>query len=193
MPTSITTDGVEFNNSTVQTTAVPDNVIIMWYGSLLSIPTGWKLCDGTNGTPDLRDKFIVGAGSTYAVGATGGVTTVTLTAPQLPTHTHPYSSLTVSPAGDHAHTLTFSSTGDHNHPYPTSLLTNASGRPFLAGPGTLGGTTTTPAGNHSHPVFNSPTDNTHTHTVTATTEPTGGSGSHDNLPPYYGIALLMRI
>ena len=47
-------------------------MIILWSGSIGSIPTGFVLCDGTNSTPDLRDRFIVGAGSTYAVNATGG-------------------------------------------------------------------------------------------------------------------------
>lgn len=46
--------------------------IILWHGSLASVPTGWHLCDGTNGTPDLRDKFIVGAGGAYDVTDTGG-------------------------------------------------------------------------------------------------------------------------
>jgi microcystin-dependent protein len=52
---------------------IPAGTIVMWSGSIASIPTGWALCDGTNGTPDLRDRFVVGAGNTYAVGATGGV------------------------------------------------------------------------------------------------------------------------
>ena len=47
-------------------------IICLWSGSIASIPAGWALCNGANGTPDLRDKFIVGAGSTYAVGASGG-------------------------------------------------------------------------------------------------------------------------
>jgi microcystin-dependent protein len=47
-------------------------MIIIWSGSLGSIPAGWVLCDGTNSTPDLRDRFIAGAGNSYAVGATGG-------------------------------------------------------------------------------------------------------------------------
>ena len=53
-------------------TTIPTGMISLWYGSIGSVPLGWYLCDGTNGTPDLRDKFIVGAGSTYAVAATGG-------------------------------------------------------------------------------------------------------------------------
>ncbi len=53
---------------------IPAGGIIMWSGSIGNIPAGWALCDGSNGTPDLRDRFIVGAGNSYAVGATGGST-----------------------------------------------------------------------------------------------------------------------
>jgi len=52
--------------------AFVSGMIILWSGSSASIPTGFLLCDGTSSTPDLRNKFVVGAGSTYAVGATGG-------------------------------------------------------------------------------------------------------------------------
>jgi len=51
---------------------VPSGLIAIWSGSLGSIPTGWVLCNGQNGTPDLRNSFILGAGSTYAVGTVGG-------------------------------------------------------------------------------------------------------------------------
>lgn len=46
--------------------------ICLWSGAVENIPAGWHLCDGTMGTPDLRDKFIIGAGGTHAVGDTGG-------------------------------------------------------------------------------------------------------------------------
>jgi hypothetical protein len=52
--------------------AIPSGIITMWSGSTASVPSGWFLCDGNNGTPDLRDRFVVGAGSSYAVAATGG-------------------------------------------------------------------------------------------------------------------------
>lgn len=55
-----------------QASVVPRGGIILWSGSIASIPTGWQLCDGTNGTPDLRNRFIVCAGDTYAVNDTGG-------------------------------------------------------------------------------------------------------------------------
>jgi hypothetical protein len=75
------------SNGTTWTSAAPTafltGMIILWSGSIASIPSGFALCDGTSGTPDLRDRFIVGAGSTYAVDATGGSADATL-----PTHTH---------------------------------------------------------------------------------------------------------
>ena len=67
---------------------IPAGIVVMWSGAADNIPSGWVLCDGTNGTPDLRNRFIVGAGSTYAVGATGGSDTVKLTVSQMPSHKH---------------------------------------------------------------------------------------------------------
>jgi hypothetical protein len=60
---------------TLTASVVPSGVIVMWSGSIGAVPAGWHICDGTSGTPNLRDRFIIGAGSTYAVGATGGATT----------------------------------------------------------------------------------------------------------------------
>ena len=54
---------------------IPTGVICMWSGAILDIPEGWTLCDGAAGAPDLRNRFIVGAGDTYAVDATGGSNT----------------------------------------------------------------------------------------------------------------------
>jgi len=58
--------------SSATVSPLPTGAILLWSGSIGSIPSGYVLCDGTNATPDLRDRFIIGAGSTYAVGATGG-------------------------------------------------------------------------------------------------------------------------
>lgn len=55
-------------------TAVPSGGIIMWSGSISAVPSGYYLCDGSNGTPNLKDSFVVGAGNTYSVGNTGGFT-----------------------------------------------------------------------------------------------------------------------
>jgi hypothetical protein len=52
--------------------SIPQGGIVQWSGAIVDIPTGFGLCDGTQGTPDLRDKFVVGAGDTYPVADTGG-------------------------------------------------------------------------------------------------------------------------
>jgi len=62
---------------------IPAGMIMIWSGSVGSVPSGWVLCNGSNSTPDLRDKFVVGAGSTYAVGGTGGSANATVVS-----HTH---------------------------------------------------------------------------------------------------------
>lgn len=59
--------------------SIPVGGIIMWSGAHDALPVGWALCDGTSGTPDLRDRFVVGAGNTYAAGDTGGAATASVT------------------------------------------------------------------------------------------------------------------
>lgn len=78
---SISNDGTNIVN-------VPIGTIVIWSGTADDIPAGWALCDGQDGRPDLRNKFIIGAGDTYAAGATGGSETVALTASQMPSHSH---------------------------------------------------------------------------------------------------------
>ena len=77
--------------------ALPSGVILLWSGATDAIPTGFVICDGNNSTPDLRDRFVVGAGSTYSVNDTGGSAAITpagtnagtaLSTAQLPSHTH---------------------------------------------------------------------------------------------------------
>ena len=58
---------------------VPIGGIILWSGAIATIPLNWQLCDGTSGTPNLRDRFVVGAGTTYAVDAVGGAVSQDLT------------------------------------------------------------------------------------------------------------------
>ena len=77
-------------------TALPSGVIVIWSGSASAIPAGWYLCNGTNSTPDLRDRFVVGVGSTYSVGNTGGSKDAVLVS-----HTH---TATVTDPG-HTHSI----------------------------------------------------------------------------------------
>lgn len=78
-------------------TPIPAGGIFLWSGSIGSIPAGYVLCNGSNGTPDLRDRFVVGAGSTYAVDAIGGSADAVVVS-----HTH---TATVTDPG-HLHTYT---------------------------------------------------------------------------------------
>lgn len=98
-------------------TPIPSGGILLWSGSIGSIPAGYVLCNGTSGTPDLRDRFVVGAGSTYAVNATGGSADSIL-----PTHTH---AATVTDPG-HIHATTANSTGSgaQSAMNPTGGLSN---------------------------------------------------------------------
>jgi len=80
---------------------LPSGVILLWSGAIGSIPSGYYLCDGTNGTPDLRDRFIIGAGNTYSVSQTGGTADSIVVS-----HTH---TATVTDPG-HVHTYTFKNT-----------------------------------------------------------------------------------
>ena len=104
MATTINNLGITFPDGTTQCTSIPSGLIFMWYGSLASIPNGWKLCDGTNGTPDLRDKFIIGAATTVGynnqnVGNIGGTASSILLC--------------------HTHSMTICAAGTHNHAFPT--------------------------------------------------------------------------
>jgi hypothetical protein len=85
-------------NAPASAPAVPTGGIILWSGSTGSIPATWFLCDGTNGTPDLRNSFIVGAGSTYAVNATGGTADAVVVS-----HNHTASSAVTDPGHVHSY------------------------------------------------------------------------------------------
>jgi hypothetical protein len=90
-----------YDNVDTTSTALPTGIISLWYGSIASIPSGWSLCNGDGDTPDLRDSFIIGAGTgaTYAVDATAAMGDTgsyaghntgahTLTTAEMPAHTH---------------------------------------------------------------------------------------------------------
>ena len=84
----------------------------MWSGALDALPTGWKICDGTNSTPDLTNKFILGSkpsgGGDPTVGQSGGDHAPNISATQLPAHTHQ-----IADQADHAHGTQAS--GSHQH------------------------------------------------------------------------------
>jgi microcystin-dependent protein len=155
---------------------LPCGTIVMWSGEIGEIPDGWTLCDGTNDTPDLRARFVVGADeSDYYVGDTGGENEVTLTQEEMPAHTHGVNNLTVASAGAHVHSLE-SSTLVHD--------TWDCDDGFQCG-GEVGDTTTTAAETGSA--------GSHTHDLTGFVDETGQGLPHENRPPYYALAFIMKL
>jgi hypothetical protein len=162
------------NNTQIATTAFanaaadaafPAGGIILWSGSVASIPSGWALCNGSNGTPDLRNRFVVGAGSTYAVDATGGSADAIVVS-----HTHAATSTSTSVVTDPGHSHTFSS---NTTPGPDPLIGNVAGSLHDTNTATTGITVAT--------------------TTTTTNASTGSSGTNANLPPYYALAYIMKL
>ena len=174
------------NNTQIATTAFataaaaaafPTGGIILWSGSVASIPSGWALCNGSNGTPDLRNRFVVGAGSTYAVDATGGSA----------------DAIVVS------HTHTTSASGTYKNGY---LATVTSG---VSASGSVTPTSVPENGTASTGVYTGGTDGpgyyinfansnaTATVNTTGTAASAGSSGTNANLPPYYALAYIMKL
>lgn len=182
---------------------IPSGVILMWSGTLATIPTGWALCDGSNGTPNLLDRFVLGVGDTTTnPGEAGGSHSRTLTVAQLPSHSH--AGTTGNQSSDHTHSGTTSSAA------PEILLRDPGsgvnqGRWNLnwgsvgiygsqaAIPRTYGGgiqnfMTNEP---HSHSVTTGGASANHTHAFT--TGGTGGGQPVDVRPAYFRLAYIMKL
>jgi microcystin-dependent protein len=183
-----------------ETGAVPAGGIIMWSGAVAAVPTGWFLCDGTNGTPDLRGRFIAGAGGTYAPGTTGGADNVTLSTANLPSHTHSFSATTGGQSNDHSHFLNLNTNtaGAHNHTYSVWFqASNSGGSRAAVRSEILSGLDQYPtafAGDHAHNVQGNTagTSSNHTHTVSGTTGATGSGTAVENRPSFYSLAYIMK-
>ena len=153
---------------------IPSGGIIMWSGSVLLVPVGFALCDGTNGTPDLRNKFIVGAGSTYAVNATGGSADAIV-----PSHTHTGTTNSTSLTGTfhtNAQSNIFGAVSSSGIVSSTNIVNG-----FMSGSG---------AGTANSAVDYS-INATHSHAFT--TNSTGVSATNANLPPYLALAYIMKL
>jgi len=173
-PTHISEPGTPINRALLQhmeNHLLPPGAIIMWSGSINDIPVGWALCDGRNGTPDLRDRFIVGAGGSYNVGDTGGADTVTLTTNQIPRHDHGSGTLTADTAGLHRHM--------YARPQINNIRTGSEEEALVRVVVTED-RVTSDAGDH-------------THTISGYTAYTGSGQPHENRPPYYALAYIMKL
>ena len=188
-PTPVTTDDsttiatTEFTQALMQA-ILPAGVITMWSGSILSIPTGWVLCDGTNATPDLRNRFIVGAGDDYSVADNGGEAHSTLTTAELPGHTH---TGTTDLDGGHSH---FVANGDTvnatTSPLSSSTTIGKNGSQASTSFNYLIGGTATAA---TQGLTSAESDHTHTFTTAST----GDGDAFENRPPYYALAYIMKV
>ncbi len=151
-------------------TRLPKGLISMWSG--IDIPKGWALCDGTNNTPNLSGKFIVGFDKNNAdyneIKKTGGLEQVTLTTAQLPSHNHEG---TTNNDGSHKHLIDNKFSGNTSGSGKTSLVVD--GESFE----TINHFTRTD-GNHKHAF---------------TTNKTGSDKPHENRPPYYVLAYIMKL
>ena len=158
--------------------AMPSGGIIMWSGSVATIPAGWLLCNGANGTPDLRNRFVLGAGSSYVPGATGGSSTHELTINELPSHNHGGSTDTDMP--DHTHY-------DSGHTHVTRIThqnIDGTGASYREGQSAVFSDWTSFNG---HAQLGGASAR-HTHSILAQ----GGGLAHNNMPPYYALCYIMK-
>ena len=159
---------------------VPVGGIIMWSGATNAIPAGWRLCDGNSGTPNLTDKFIVGAGNTYNPGAAGGSKDAVLIQ-----HNH---GGTIS-GGSHRHAFedgyyieSYQSVNDDVNGYDSQFIGNnfrGSGDTDANNKYIWERDSNTSYASHSHTIPNDPT--------------TAETGVGKNLPPYYALAYIIYV
>lgn len=157
-------------------TLIPAGIIAMWSGLNSAIPTGWVLCDGQNSTPDLRNRFIVGSGSSYTTGNTGGANSVTSGSAGAHNHSGVTGSTAITEAQlpTHVHTVTIDDAGETSQNY-----------------GTTSGNVAVSTGSVANTVNTSGIGSGlgHDHTITAEL---GHTHTVDTLPLYYALAFIMK-
>jgi len=138
---------------------IPAGLIAIWSGLLSAIPSGWALCDGAGGRPNLLDKFVKGVPNNATnPGTTGGSSTVTLAAADIPSHQH-----SITSGGSHHHHL---KQGVDSEEGPNTWAVNGS--------------------------VDVPTDDAGSHDHGGNTGLIGGGGAHENKPPYYEVAYIIK-
>jgi hypothetical protein len=159
----VASEGIKDTNGNLLT--VPSGVILIWSGAIANIPPGWALCNGSNGTPNLTDRFVIHAdadtGGTRNAGTTGG-------SHMMIDHTHTYS-LT---AANHNHSIQSNKGGGDNWV--------ASDDPLM---GSTGYTT----------IFIDYTNNTGPLAVSGTIGQNSAAGSTPTIPKYYALAYIMKL
>ncbi len=180
---SHTTSRVAFLEANAENSRISTGVAYLWLGTVEAIPAGHELCDGDNGTTDLRGYFLVGAGGTYSQFQTGGADSVNLQHNHSgAAHTHP---------GSHSHGMAH--THSHDHGNATSVPSATSNRADGANP--VGSET------HHHTIASDGTASSASSTQPDTNAPaasfsgsTGNAlGTHDNRPNFKAVLVIMRM
>ena len=171
--------------------SIPKGTILPWYGKSSDIPDGFALCDGTKGTPDLRNRFLVGAGSNYALGDTGGEDQVRLTGTQIGNHYHYWSSMySDGKSGSFRHMglklISFSSN------YNTGISADA---PFPSGYKKVDFFThnATPSDMGTRFISCSSFASENMSYITSLAVGTAAQEAHENRPPYYALYYIMKL
>ena len=181
-------DAVSTVTALFGTTNIPQGGIIMYTG--VTAPSGWALCNGSNGTPDLRDKFVIGAGLNYAYGTTGGYANTVL-----PVHTHnAASTFTGYRMGTHSHNIF---DPGHNHSFRIGQGAGTL-QPPLGGWNYVGTYPGTPFNLHNQPaatgiVIQPESAGTPGGAVATAIEVTGSPTANTNIPPYYALCYIMKL
>ena len=149
---------------------IPIGGIVMFTGTLTSLPANWAFCDGTGGTVDLTGQFILGASSQIDLGDSGGSADAVVVS-----HFHTADG-----------TLTAASNGLHTH--TVRGIENS-----VATKNSLSATGNSASGAVLDVAGAALADGAHTHDITGNTSTTGVSGTNANLPPYYKLAYIQRI
>lgn len=165
----------------------------IWHGAVANIADvwgdGWQLADGTNGTLDMRNRMMIGAGDTYAPGDTGGAASVILTTAQLPAHNHPVT--------DNGHTHGTTDPGHthidagHQHQQNGLTLYNVPGSGISGSTLVTGGTAALNTGTGQAQLGNSFTGlSIKSSTTGISTGNTGMGNAVPTLPPYVGVLII---
>jgi len=212
---------VSLDGTPLSQMVVPSGGIIMWSGATTNVPAGFVLCNGQNGSPDLRDRFIVGAGGSYTQANFGGAAAVTVSTDSQGSHSHTGNT---GSGGSTSGTGTTTSAGSHSHGGNTASYTltqndipshthGVAGEEFSVGSGSgsfyalntnnsaayANSLSTGGGGGHSHGISS---DGAHTHDLTysvpAHTHGISTDGTHTHsvsvqtLPPYYALCFIMK-
>jgi hypothetical protein len=187
-------------------TLVPTGVIQMWGGGSGTVPSGYQICNGSatattelqaivgSNVPDLRDRFIIGSGSTYSPGDTGGSNSVNLSINQMPSHSHS-GNFSVGPANDHQHTVNFNTGGGgHEHTFYGRGGGSSGTVPALRFDG--GGPVFFPTGGgggHNHAISGTTSPSgAHSHSINGNTSAQGGNTAVAITPPYYALIYIIK-